>query len=447
LKQYDPAKETFRSLAAERVSESAEATVWLSRVYLRQGVGDKLLDLARATQHASLAGDQKASVQLFAGIWLEDQGRYDDAITAFRLVAKLGDSTTQRAEGHWRVGWVQYQTARYKEAADTFKILAETHVPSYEAQALYWLARALDLEKHSQARDMYGRVCQRQAYSYYCQLAAQRAGVGPESEPQAVPVATTMETAASLPDSRRLEVERHPAYQRAAELKLLGLHQDAARELAVLTDQYSRDEAVLLSFSALLKEVGAYYPALRLVKTHFRDKLERGGAPPSSALWSVAYPTGLIPLIQAQRVTLDPYLAAAIIREESQYDEKAVSMVGAVGLMQLMPTTATQVAQRFGLPAVEREDLFDPNINVQLGVRYLGQLLEQFSGNVAYAVAAYNAGPTVVASWIALHQGREQDEFIESIPYQETRLYVKRVLRSYGEYLRLNQMPLQSPLS
>ena len=116
-------------------------------------------------------------------------------------------------------------------------------------------------------------------------------------------------------------------------------------------------------------------------------------------------------------------------------------MVGAVGLMQLMPATANQVAQRFGLSAVERDDLFDQGTNIGLGVRYLGQLLDQFSGNVAYAVAAYNAGPTAVTGWISTDGKREQDEFIELIPYQETRLYVKRVLRSYGEYVRLHRPP------
>ncbi|MEX5217290.1 MAG: transglycosylase SLT domain-containing protein [Nitrospira sp.] len=439
LKQYDLARETFRSLSTERVPESNEAQVWLSRVYLRQGLGDKLLELARRSLDSTLTNDQKAMVQLFAGVWLEDQNRFDDAIGAFRRVAKYGESASQRAEGLWRVGWAQYRTAQYAEAAETFKMVAAAQVSAFEPQALYWLARAADHDKNGKPHDYYNRVCQRQLYSYYCQLAMRHADVRPESIPEVVTVSTGVE-APSLPENRRLEIERHPAYRRAVELKILGLTQDAARELATLTEQYSRDEEVLLAFSALLNEVGAYYPALRLAKTHFRDKLERGGAPASSVLWTVAYPTGLLPMIQAQGVTqVNPYLAAAIIREESQYDERAVSMVGAVGLMQLMPATANQVAQRFGLSAVERDDLFDQGTNIGLGVRYLGQLLDQFSGNVAYAVAAYNAGPTAVTGWISTDGKREQDEFIELIPYQETRLYVKRVLRSYGEYVRLHR--------
>ena len=88
--------------------------------------------------------------------------------------------------------------------------------------------------------------------------------------------------------------------------------------------------------------------------------------------------------------------------------------------------------------AVERDELFDQETNIRIGVHYVEQLLEQFSGNVAHTIASYNAGPMAVGSWIALHRGRSQDEFVELIPYQETRQYVKRVLRSYREYIRLD---------
>ena len=164
------------------------------------------------------------------------------------------------------------------------------------------------------------------------------------------------------------------------------------------------------------------------------------------AMVVAAYPTGLIPIIKMQGISgVDPFLVAAIIREESQYDWRAVSRVGAIGLMQVMPTTATAVAQRHHLSDVSREDLFDQETNIRIGVRYVGQLLAQFSGNIAQTIAAYNAGPFVVESWAAAYRGRSEDEFIELIPYQETRQYVKRVLRSYKEYLRLEGQP--KPLS
>lgn len=439
LKQYDQARETFKGLVADRVQESAEASVWLARVYLRQGQGEKLIELARSVAQSALAGDQRAMVHLFAGVWLEDQGKFDDAIGMFRQVAKLGDSASQRAEGLWRAGWAQYRTARYRDAAETFRAVVELHVNGFEPQALYWAARADEHGKQSTVAEQYARVCQLHAYSYYCQLASRRASLPPASPTVAALDRSVGAEAERFPQNRRPEIEQHRVYQRGIELKLLGFGQDAARELGALTEHYSRDQDVLLAFSTMLSEVGAYHPALRVAKVHFKEKLERSGLPTAPALWTVAYPTGLVPTIAAQGVAaVDPYLAAAIIREESQYDEKAVSVVGAVGLMQLMPVTANAVAQRYGFPTVGREELFDQETNIRLGVRYLGQLLEQYGGNMAHAVAAYNAGPIAVNSWIAVHRGREQDEFVELIPYQETRLYVKRVLRSYGEYRRLH---------
>lgn len=439
LKQYDQARDTFRGLVADRVQESAEATVWLARVYLRQSHGDKLIELARSAAQGPLAGDQRAMVHLFAGVWLEDQGKFDEAIAMFRQVAKLGDSASQRAEGLWRTGWAQYRTARYRDAAETFRAVVELHVNGFEPQAMYWAARAEEHGKSNGVGEQYARVCQRHAYSYYCQLAARRASLPPVSPVMVAVERPAGEEAERLPENRRPEIEKHAVYQRGIELKTLGFAQDAARELGALTEQYSRDQDVLLAFSTMLSEVGAYHPALRVAKVHFKEKLERSGLPTAPALWTVAYPTGLVPTIAAQGITaVDPYLAAAIIREESQYDEKAVSVVGAVGLMQLMPVTANAVAQRYGFPTVGREELFDQETNIRLGVRYLGQLLEQYNGNLAHAVAAYNAGPIAVNSWIAVHRGRDQDEFVELIPYQETRLYVKRVLRSYGEYRRLH---------
>ena len=439
LKQYDQARDTFRGLVADRVQESAEATVWLARVYLRQSHGDKLIELARSAAQGPLAGDQRAMVHLFAGVWLEDQGKFDEAIAMFRQVAKLGDSASQRAEGLWRTGWAQYRTARYRDAAETFRAVVELHVNGFEPQAMYWAARAEEHGKSNGVGEQYARVCQRHAYSYYCQLAARRASLPPVSPAMVAVDRPAGEEAERLPENRRPEIEKHAVYQRGIELKMLGFAQDAARELGALTEQYSRDQDVLLAFSTMLSEVGAYHPALRVAKVHFKEKLERSGLPTAPALWTVAYPTGLVPTIAAQGITaVDPYLAAAIIREESQYDEKAVSVVGAVGLMQLMPVTANAVAQRYGFPTVGREELFDQETNIRLGVRYLGQLLEQYNGNLAHAVAAYNAGPIAVNSWIAVHRGRDQDEFVELIPYQETRLYVKRVLRSYGEYRRLH---------
>lgn len=449
LKLYDQARDTFQALAGEQVAQSDEATVWLARVYLRQGLGEKLLDLSRTVHKRSLSPEQKGQINLFAGIWLEDQAQFDEAIAKYRQVAKSGEPASQRAEAQWREGWVFYRTARYRDAIAVWQHIVDQRDSDFEPQALYWIARSYGHIGSSKSRELFLLLCQRYPYTYYCQLAREQTDipVSVPTEPESsVAVASSGQsvTAAveALPRTNRTEIEQQPAYRRAVELRTLGLEQDAARELTALTDHYSRDPDVLMALSMMLNEVGAYHHALRLARARFRDSLERTGGAVTAGLWSVAYPTGLIPTIKTQgTIGVDPFLVAAIIREESQYDWRAVSRVGAIGLMQVMPATANAVAQRHHLPGVVRDDLFDQETNIRIGVRYVEQLLAQFSGNVVQTIAAYNAGPIVVGTWVAAHHGRSEDEFVELIPFQETRQYVKRVLRSYKEYMRLAGQP------
>ena len=450
LKLYDQARETFQALTAEQGPRADEATVWLGRVYLRQGLGEKLLDLCRTLSKGTVTSEQKGQINLFAGIWLEDEARFDEAIARYRQVAKSGEPAAQRGEAQWREGWVLYRTARYREAIGVWRQIVDQKDSDFEPQALYWIARSYGHEKDAKSKEAFALLCQRFPYTYYCQLAREHTDLSVSGQPkqegsvvaasstQSVSEATQTSVQDNQTSSSRMQIELQLAYRRAVELRTLGLDRDAARELGALTDRYSRDPDVLAALSMMLNEVGAYHHALRLVRSRFREKLERTGGTVVDGLWSVAYPTGLIPTIKMSGANgVDPFLVAAIIREESQYDWRAVSRVGAIGLMQVMPATANAVAHQHRLPSLSREDLFDQEVNIRIGARYVEQLFTQFAGNVVQTIAAYNAGPIVVGTWATTYRGRSEDEFVELIQYQETRQYVKRVLRSYKEYLRL----------
>jgi soluble lytic murein transglycosylase len=450
LKLYDQARVTFHELAAEEGERADEATVWLARVYLRQGFGEKLLELCRTLHKRKLSPEQKGQINVFGGIWLEDQSRFDEAIVKYRLAAKSGEPASQRAEARWREGWAFYRTARYREAINAWQQIIDQKGSDLEPQALYWIARSYGHVEAAKSQEVVTRLCRQFPHTYYCQLVRDQASVLNPSQTEEANATVSAFAARSVADSvavsaqdnharKRADIEQQAAYRRAVELRALGLEQDAVRELSALTDRYGRDPEALAVLSIMLNEVGAYHHALRLVRSRFREKLERTGGEIADGLWSVAYPTGLIHTIQMSAVKgVDPFLVAAIIREESQYDWKAVSRVGAIGLMQVMPATANAVAQQHRLPPVSREDLFDQEMNIRIGVRYVEQLLTQFSGNLVQAIAAYNAGPMVVRNWADTYSGRSEDEFVELIQYQETRQYVKRVLRSYKEYLRLD---------
>ncbi len=181
---------------------------------------------------------------------------------------------------------------------------------------------------------------------------------------------------------------------------------------------------------------------------NFREVLNNGNPEMPESFWYQAYPVAnLDPVAEPGLLPgSDPFLIAAVIREESSFDFNAVSKAGAIGLMQLMPQTAERAARQLQFLEFEPEMLRDPRLNVRLGTWYMSRLLRRFEGNIVFAVAAYNAGPEAVSRWIRKRPGLPPDEFIEEIPYPETRGYLKRVLRSYYEY-RAIYAPPAPPIS
>lgn len=141
---------------------------------------------------------------------------------------------------------------------------------------------------------------------------------------------------------------------------------------------------------------------------------------------------------QAKAQGLDPLLVLSLIKQESAFDAQIGSHVGATGLMQLMPTTALDVENNLDLA-----DLMNPNDNVRVGTKYLARMLGKFNGNIAFALAAYNAGPSAMDRWI--REKRTEGgllEFVEQIPYKETQGYVGSIIRNYYWYSHLAGKPL-----
>ena len=237
-------------------------------------------------------------------------------------------------------------------------------------------------------------------------------------------------------------------YKKARELVLVGFLEEAARESATVVGRYTNNQSVLLFLADQLYALGAYDQALRIIRLYFQETLEKGTPTMPDHFWAQAYPLGMmdriVRLMNSDR--LNPYLVASIIREESMYDPKVISRAGAVGLMQVMPETGRWVAGQLGLKGFEPDQLFDQDLNIKLGSWYLAHLFEQFKGNLVFTVAAYNAGPEAVTEWIQRGDFQDMDEFVEQIPFSETRLYVKKVLRSYYEYLFIH-VPAASPVS
>jgi len=129
--------------------------------------------------------------------------------------------------------------------------------------------------------------------------------------------------------------------------------------------------------------------------------------------------------------------------EESRFNPQALSVAGARGLMQILPRTGQQIARELRLQPFSERLLFEPEMNLRLGSWYLSHLLQEFGGKEALALAAYNAGPHAVREWVTQKKPLREDEFVENIPYRETRNYVIRVLSSARVYRVLYGFPSQ----
>lgn len=155
--------------------------------------------------------------------------------------------------------------------------------------------------------------------------------------------------------------------------------------------------------------------------------------------WKFIYPCYFAEEINkyATRNKITPYLLISLIREESYFNPLALSKSNAVGLTQILPSTAREVAERKGYGRINEFLLFNPETNIKFGASYFAQIKKQLEDNNLYAVAAYNGGAGAVSTWINRYPTSDLDEFVEKIPYSETQSYVKKVFRSYWNYIRL----------
>jgi soluble lytic murein transglycosylase len=223
-------------------------------------------------------------------------------------------------------------------------------------------------------------------------------------------------------------------------LRGLGLADEAVEEWIEQVWGRPDERAGLAEACNVFLELGRYDKAVWVGNRLLRPMLvQEGGLPPIPGFWQCSYPLGHIDLVRrnAGERALDPYLVLAVIREESAFAPQAVSRAGARGLMQLMQQTADLTAREHKLPPVTSADLEAPERNIQLGVNHLADLIRDFGGNLSLALAGYNAGRHAVQRWVQRFGFADEAEFVEDIPYTETRNYVKRVLGNYDRYQTL----------
>jgi soluble lytic murein transglycosylase len=352
-----------------------------------------------------------------------------------RLVAEYPQGRyVERAA--WRTGWGDYRARRYEDAAQLFETTARLRPPSGStAGFLYWSARArLALGQNDRARALLAETIQRYKHAYHGVRASEAlARLGGRPAPQALLQATTPPPEADLPE---------PRASRARQLLLIDRLDEVAQELRLLPES----PLVQATLAWVDWRQGRYRPAITAMKRAHPEWVGEAGDRLPSEVWQILFPLRYDRELRlaAQEEGLDPALVAALILQESSFDAGALSRAGARGLMQVMPATGRTIARAKG-QRYRRAALHDPGTSIDFGTHYLRQMSERFSGEAEKILAAYNAGPHRVDAWTAQRGELTPEEFIESIPFSETRAYVMIVLANREQYRRLYGLVRTTP--
>jgi soluble lytic murein transglycosylase len=368
-----------------------------------------------------IAEEQRAHYSI--GRIHEAAGRFDRAAASYKR-SRSGSDATVASESRWREGWVAYLGGDFVRASVTFgeaerASRGERPRDAHDA-LLYWQARSLERAGNEGAADeAYRALITESPDSFYAYLAEKRTGLAARL-PQPAPVSAP--TNAGDAD----------VLTRIGILNRAGFADLGSVEVRRLLDGKSPAQKVALLPG--LAGANAHAAALKTaLDLYARRELSE------DQLYAFLYPAAFESIVQRESAAkaLDPYLVYSLMKQESLFDPHAVSSASAVGLMQLLPSTARRLAGVTDERALGADDLVDPNLNVRLGVTYLAELAARYHNDPVFILASYNAGEKAADSWKERFGALELDELVERVTYRETRQYVKKVLGNYRNYLRL----------
>jgi peptidoglycan lytic transglycosylase len=397
---------------AADIYKQAGERYWQVRSLYRAGEKDALSE----TINELLAGSDKRMSSILVSMAADRRrdGKSQDAISLYQAVMEKFPSETE--DSLWGIGWTYFLTGEYRKAAEFFSRL---HSMYSDPKYLYWKTRSLELSGEEALTD-YSQSSGGGINFYSVMLNVRAASRQQESNSKGQegfvrPVSVMQATS---PSSRKIERIEH--------LFDLGLQSEAFSEMIHISKNTSSVDD-LFYLCSKFQELGEYKSSVRLASK----------IPNTDTVHHFLYPLAFKDSIEtlSAQYALDPFLSLAIVREESRFDYEAQSPAGAVGLMQLMPGTAFRLDRELKVGLRHSRDLTDIQKNLHIGIYYLSSLVREF-GAYPQAIAAYNAGEEAVRRWLQKGNYKSADEFIEDIPYNETKNYVKRVLTTFFEYKR-----------
>jgi soluble lytic murein transglycosylase len=372
---------------------------------------------------------------------------YGQALEAFRELQQRFPTGSRASYAHWKAAWLTLRFGRNDEAKKEFEEQIGMYPAGNETSAaLYWRGRLAEEDNQpGMARAYYQKLSDRFRNYYYAELGRQRLRKLPEgaNPPGQYPL---LDHIPPIQHGEKVTLEEPPSddlhLQKAELLANGGLVDFAVRELqaAASADGGNWGPAETAHVYA---DTGHFDRAIELMKRSVPSYFAVDVPTLPRAYWEALFPRPYWADLKRFSLAngLDPYLVASLIRQESEFNPLAVSRANAVGLMQLLPKTGKQVAHQEELKHYNSTQLFTPTVNLQLGTRYFRGMVDRFGGSFEHALAAYNAGSDRVEEWMGQGAYRDSPEFVESIPFTETREYVQAILRNAAVYKQLYGAP------
>jgi len=360
---------------------------------------------------------------------------YPTAIEYYSYLATHFPTAKNAATAHWRAGWLSYRQGLFADAARLFDEQIRLYPGATETvSALYWRGRLYETLDHrpALAAANYRTVVRAYQHFFYAQRSRERLAALGDAPPVAQPQLDRFQPP-PVPVLKESFPADSPHLAKARLLANAGLNDYIAQEIAADPDSSSWSA---LAEAQIYASYGENYRAMRALKRALPYAATASIKSIPLAYWRILFPEPWWDTIRDESAKnhLDPYLVASLIRQESEFNPTAVSKANAYGLMQLLPAVGKAMAREEGVNHFETFQLFDPATNIRLGTRYLRKTLDKFGGVPEYALAAYDAGNDRVLDWQAAGPYQGIDEFVESIPFTETREYVESILRNEETY-------------
>ncbi|MGV7220583.1 MAG: tRNA (adenosine(37)-N6)-dimethylallyltransferase MiaA [Nitrospinales bacterium] len=381
----------------------------------------------------------------------EDIKNHNKAIEYYKTLISSDGQNIYAQKAVWNIGWNFYKRNKFQKALQHFEESSQRFPQGrYIEKILFWMAKANEKTGNDEkAMEIYKEISSRYPFTYYgIQANEKLVRKGLKSS-------TNNLFEKDLAEKKRHHKQLIPEtlseglskaelfhFNRANEMTIMGFNNNATLEINWIERSIKQTQSNTMWVSMMYNRAQDYAKAVRTLSRQFNKKSKEEEKELSFDFWDNYYPSAYSNRINiwSKEYQVDPILVKSIIRQESLYDAKALSPAGAMGLMQVMPKTGQKLWQQLNKkPKYDSKLLFDPEINIQLGVKYIDQLRNKYGEYDPYILICYNAGPHVLEKWLRrFNDVKDNDVFIESIPYPETRKYIKRVMRNYGIYKLLN---------